>query len=458
MRTIDQHRREITELLRRAGEGLHSETLPVDAALIAAHPEQYAHRVLADDLLAPSSLPGFDNSQMDGYAVLAADLAPASADSPVRLPVAPRIAAGDAFGTHTPGTATPIMTGAPVPAGADAVVPIEKADPPRFPAEASDPEPSDPVSGPAAAETEAEAGTEAGAADGDARPRVAFAEPVTAGTFVRSAGSDVAVGEVLLQAGTLLGPAQYGVVSGTGATEVAVRRRLRVLLVSTGHEIREPGTDLAPGQIFDANSTALTVALLSIGCAVTPRPCRSDDADDLLELLTRDAEQHDLAITVGGVSAGAREVVRDALGPLGVEFMKVAMQPGGPQGFGDVALPATPERASVTRPVVCLPGNPVSALVSFEAFVRPALLAASGATVTDRETARGRAATAFDSPSHQHQLRRGRVLPDGSLELVGGPSSHLLHSYAASTVLVQVPVGTSTVAAGDELDYWRIDG
>jgi molybdopterin molybdotransferase len=287
---------------------------------------------------------------------------------------------------------------------------------------------------------------------------VAFREPVAAGSFVRAAGSDISTGEVLLPAGSVLGPAQYGVVAGTGATEVRVRHRLRVLLVSTGHEIREPGSTLDPGQIFDANSTALTVALLSIGCAVTPRPVRSDEASDLLGLLGYEAAAHDVIVTVGGVSAGAREVVRDALGPLGVTFVKVAMQPGGPQGFGMASIPDAAARASVDRPVICLPGNPVSALVSFEAFVRPALLATSGSRSIVRETLRARSGETFDSPPRHHQLRRGVVRDDGALGLVGGASSHLLHSYAGSTVLVHVPVGTSAVSAGDELDYWRIDG
>ncbi|MCS5715341.1 molybdopterin molybdotransferase MoeA [Herbiconiux sp. CPCC 205716] len=467
MRTIDEHRREVTALLStigaatgdgagastdhraRAGAAAESgaedatgaagsagtaddraaaEDLVVGAAELAVHPERYSYRILAEDVIAPSSLPAFDNSQMDGYAVDSADLASAGAGRPVELAVARRIAAGDSFGTHRRRTATPIMTGAPVPAGADAVVQIEKADPPAF-------HPDDATGA-----------------------TVTFTERVSPGLFVRVAGSDVREGEVLLPAGMVLGPAHYGVISGSGATSVSVRPRVRVLLVSTGHEIRDPGTALEPGQIFDANSSALTAALLAIGCAVVPAPCRSDDADDLLALLARHAADVDLVVTVGGVSAGAREVVRDALGPLGVEFMKVAMQPGGPQGFGLASLPGADGRASVDRPVVCLPGNPVSALVSFEAFLRPALLAAAGARTTARELRRGTVTEAFDSPPTHHQLRRGLVRDDGTLELVGGPSSHLLHSYAGSTVLVHVPVGVSSVSAGDELDYWRIDG
>ncbi|WP_291049867.1 gephyrin-like molybdotransferase Glp [Herbiconiux sp.] len=430
MRTIEDHRRAVLALLAPIAQTLGTETLPLSADRVAADPALYAHRVLAVDLIAPSSLPSFDNSQMDGYAVCAADLAEATPGQPVRLPVAERVAAGDPFRAHRPGTATPVMTGAPIPSGADAVVQIERADPPVFPSDAVR----------------------------DAT--VAFTAPVVAGTFVRATGSDVARGDVLLEAGTPLGAAHYGVIAGTGLTEVPVRRRPRVLLVSTGHEIRDAGTELEPGQIFDSNSLALSVALQQIGCTVTARPCRSDEADDLLAVLADGAPDADLVVTVGGVSAGAREVVRDALGPLGVEFLKVALQPGGPQGLGRIVIGA----GEHPLPVVCLPGNPVSALVSFEAFVRPALLAVLLAGVDSapepalREVRRAPVAHGFDSPPAHHQLRRGILRPDGTLELVGGPSSHLLHSYAASTVLVHVPVGVTDVAAGDELDFWRIDG
>ncbi|MCS5731887.1 molybdopterin molybdotransferase MoeA [Herbiconiux moechotypicola] len=426
MRTIDDHLREVTALLAPLAARLEAETLPVSGAAIATDPARYAHRVLAADLVSPSALPAFDNSQMDGYAVVAAELTGATEAAPVRLAVAPRIAAGDPGATHRSGTATPVMTGAPVPQGADAVVQIERAIPSRFPA------------------------------DGETAT-VSFAAAVAPGTFVRPAGSDVAAGELLLAAGSELRGPQYGVIAGTGATEIEVRRRPRVLLVSTGHEIRDAGTALAPGQIYDANTVALTVALQAAGCAVTPLPCRSDDASDLLGLLAEHAADHDLLVTVGGVSAGVREVVRDALGPRGVAFMKVAMQPGGPQGFGMLRLDDE-EGAPVALPAVCLPGNPVSALVSFEAFLRPALRSAQGLTAPLRELRSAPAAHPFDSPPTHHQLRRGVLNDQGALELVGGPSSHLLHSYATSTVLVHVPVGVTTVAAGDRLDYWRIDG
>jgi molybdopterin molybdotransferase len=443
MRTVDDHRRDVTALVvDGVRESLGAETLPLTGAALTTDPAAYAHRVLASDIVAPSSLPAFDNSQMDGYAVQAADLMDASDKAPVILTVAARVAAGDPFATHSPGTAVPIMTGAPIPEGADAVVQIERADPPSFPPEAAATR--------AATASAAESGG-AGAGAGT----VAFAEPIAPGTFVRPAGSDITRGQVLLRAGTLLGPAQFGVIAGTGSTTVAVRRRPRVLLVSTGHEIRDSGTELQPGQIYDANTPALTTALQSIGCDIVAMPCRSDDADDLIAIVASEAPRVDLVVTVGGVSAGAREVVRDAFESRGVTFVKVAMQPGGPQGFGLAQIDGA---TNVTTTVVCLPGNPVSALVSFEAFLRPAILTALGVESAQRELRRGRAAHPFSSPLSSHQLRRGVVHEDGSLELVGGPSSHLLHSYAESTVLVHVPVGTSAVAEGDELDYWRIDG
>jgi molybdopterin molybdotransferase len=479
VRTINDHRRDVTALLAPIASRLGVEVLEVSGAAISADPARYERRVLASELRSPSSLPSFDNSQMDGYAVIAAELAGASGDSPVELLVSARVAAGDPGGEHQAGTATPIMTGAPVPRGADAVVQIERAVPPVFPARVvtgsvdvgtADGRPVDggtvdvgtadggTVDGGTADGGTADGGTaDGGPADGG-RVTVRFVAPVEAGSFVRAAGSDVAAGAVLLPAAAELGPAQYGVVAGTGATEVTVRRRPRVLLVSTGHEIREPGSRLEPGQIYDANTVALTAALQGAGCAVTPIPCRSDDAGDLLALLREHAAGHDALVTVGGVSAGVREVVRDALGPRGVEFMKVAMQPGGPQGFGLLRLGDVGLAPDAVLPTVCLPGNPVSALVSFEAFLRPALRSVLGVARPLREVRRGRVAHPFTSPPNHHQLRRGVVQDDGVLELVGGPSSHLLHSYAGSTVLVHVPVGTAEVREGDELEYWRIDG
>ena len=428
-RTIDQHREAVLSLLAPLFHDRATEELPLSSTRLTADPESYRGRVLARAVDSPVALPPFDNSQMDGYALHAADLAAASALSPATLTVVGRIAAGDQGGALAPGTAAPIMTGAPIPAGADAVVPIEHADPPRFLPQ------------------------QAGAAGAG----VAFHAPVPVGSFVRVTGSDVRPGDRLLDAGTRLGPAQYGVLAGTGLTSVTVLRRIRVLLIATGHEIREPGESLAAGQIYDSNSVILGQALRDAGCTVTATPCRSDDAGDLLALLA-EAPEVDLVVTVGGVSAGAREVVRDALGPLGVAFQHVAMQPGGPQGLGEITRPVAGGTVPAGAvPVVTFPGNPVSALISFEVFLRPVLRRLAGLPGPDRELRRAPLAEPVQSPTGKHQLRRGILRPDGALDLVGGASSHLLHAYATATVLVHLPVGVGSVAAGEPVDYWSID-
>ena len=426
-RTIEQHREAVATLLAPLFQSRSVEKLALSSGGLTADPDGFRARTLAAAVASPVSLPPFDNSQMDGYAVRSGDLAAAAAGTTVTLRVADRIAAGDTGTRLQTGTAAPIMTGAPIPPGADAVVPIEQADPPRFLPQAA-------------------AGT------------VSFAAPVAAGTFVRPAGSDVAAGDQLLPAGSHLGPAQLGVLAGTGVTEITVLRRIRVLLIATGHEIRAAGEQLSAGQIYDSNSVILTKALHDAGCTVIARPCPSDDAADLLALLAAEPEV-DLIVTVGGVSAGAREVVRDALGPLGVDFVHVAMQPGGPQGLGEIARQggAHGDAAGAPVPVISFPGNPVSALISFEVFLRPLLRTLAGLPRPDRALLRAPLSAAVDSPAGKHQLRRGVLRPDGTLELVGGASSHLLHAYAAATALVHLPVGLDRVAAGEPVDYWSID-
>jgi molybdopterin molybdotransferase len=426
-RSLDQHAAAVRQLLAPLGHDRAVETISLSASRIAAAPDAYRQRTLAHDVVSPGDLPPFDNSQMDGYAVRATELSGATPDAGVQLRVETQINAGDTISAIEPGTAAPIMTGAPLPAGADAVVPIERAIPSHFRS---------------AAET-----------DGGSPLTVEFTSAPGADEFVRRRGSDVARGELLLPQGSTLGPAQLGVIAASGLTKVDVLRRIRVLLIATGHEIREPGTALQPGQIYDSNSAVLSQALIDAGCTVVAWPCRSDEAADLLHIIEKGAPTADLVITVGGVSAGAREVVRDALGPLGVEFSHVAMQPGGPQGLGLVEAAGHPSGI----PVVTFPGNPVSALISFEMFVRPALRRLAGSTRVEREVLRLPLAESVDSPVDKHQVRRASIDADGRVRLVGGPSSHLLHSYAASTALVHLPVGLGHADAGDPVDVWRID-
>jgi molybdopterin molybdotransferase len=377
-------------------------------------PASSASRVLATDLLSPIDLPPFDNSQMDGYAVRAADVTPGSS-----LSVGTRIPAGHGVDLLGSQTAAPIMTGAPMPDGADAVIPIEEATPSWFQPEHE-------------------------------RAVVTFSAPVAAGTYVRARASDVAAGSVLLPAGTVLGPAQWGVIAASGITEVPLLSRLRVLVLSTGDELTPAGHPLKEGHIYDANGTSMAASLAETGAQVTDVLVVHDYAPLLKEVFEHREREVDLILTTGGVSAGAYEVVRDVFEGSGVEFGTVAMQPGGPQGVG---------RAEIGRfsgPVISFPGNPVSALVSFEVFLRPLLRELHGLS-PNRRVWRALLAQPLNSPLEKHQVRRGVINADGAVVLVGGPSSHLLHSYAASSVLVHVPVGVSHLDAGESVEVWSID-
>nr|WP_231713703.1 gephyrin-like molybdotransferase Glp [Arthrobacter sp. zg-Y916] len=381
--------------------------------------EAAAGRILAGDVRAPGSLPPFANSQMDGYAVRSTDLGSTDLDSggaAVELAVAAAIPAGAPAPGLAPGTAAPIMTGAMLPEGADAVVPIERAVPDTF-----YPHP-----------------------EGEA---VSLPGSVPAGQFVRSRGSDIAAGDVALAAGTRLGAAQLGLLAALGIPAASVRAPLRVLLLSTGDEVVEPGRPLAPGQIHDANTTLLAVSLREAGAEVIRSRILADSPGDFLAALREDLSRHpvDLILTSGGISKGAYEVVRLALAADGVEFISVAMQPGGPQGIGTVD----------GVPFLGFPGNPVSALVSFEVFLRPALSALTGLPAPRRVLTALLAEEAL-SPAGKLQVRRGQY-DAGTVALVGGPGSHLIHALAASNALVLVPEETERLPAGSEVTVWLLE-
>lgn len=379
------------------------------AALLAPTPTvrlplaDCAGLALAADLTAPLALPPFDNSAMDGYAVRAADVAGA----PVELPVAQDIPAGrtDRL-TLAPGTAHRIMTGAPLPAGADAVVQVEHTD----------------------------GGTTV----------VRVHQPVRSGQHVRRAGEDVATGAVVLAAGTTLGAAQLGAAAAVGQAELDVHRRPRVLVLSTGSELVAPGEPLAFGQIYESNGRMLATAVDEAGGTAEVVRFVADDVAALHDALASRLTGVDLLLTSGGVSAGAYEVVKDAMAGQGVSFVKVAVNPGLPQGCGRYR----------GVPVVTLPGNPVSALVSFEVFVRPALRAAGGHAVTRRPRVPARLAAAATSPRGRRQFRRGRLAADGTVTLVGGPGSHLLSALARSDCLVELGEEVTELAAGDAVTAW----
>jgi molybdopterin molybdotransferase len=406
--TVEEHRAAIAELLGAL------RTRPPEVWQGRRPPVSAVPRVLASDLISPIDLPPFDNSQMDGYAVNSAD--PHYGRD---MRVAARIPAGHGVDLLLPGTAAPIMTGAPIPDGADAVIPIEAATPNQFVPEHGE-------------------------------HRVSFDGVVHAGEFVRPRGSDLAAGDRLMAAGTALGPAQWGVIAASGITHVPLLSQLRVLVLSTGDELTPAGHPLRPGHIYDANGTSMAVALSGAGAHVSDVLVVHDSAPLLREVFEDRDREVDLVLTTGGVSAGAYEIVRDVFESAGVAFETVAMQPGGPQGYGLAQVGA------FSAPVVSFPGNPVSSLVSFEVFLRPVLRALHGLP-PDRRAWRARLAAPLDSPIAKHQVRRGVVREDGRVELVGGPSSHLLHSYAASTVLVHIPVGVAHVGADDEIEVWSID-
>lgn len=427
-------------------------------------------RVLAADVRAPEPLPRFRNSQMDGFAVRAVDIVDATTETPAVLTVTGEVAAGSvATSRLAPGTALRIMTGAPLPDGADTVVPVEDTDlhtfnrgtaaPAGGGAERTRPEPT---AGSSSAETLRRGGADDGGdLWGEVRIRVARA----AGEFVREAGSDVQAGDLVLSRGTVLAPHHLAAAAACGVGVLPVRRPVRVAIVSTGSELVAPGQPAGPGQIWDANAIALAAAVRAAGAEVAGTFRVTDDPAAARDVLRGAAASSDLVITSGGVSQGAHEVIKDVLSD--VVFRPVAMQPGGPQGLG--TLDGTP--------VLTFPGNPVSAQVSFVVFLRDLLRRAAGLPpVARRRAVVGRAGESGEpvaSPPGRRQFLRGRLRrgPAGTepagpepvgtepvgpepavvVDVVGGPGSHLVASMAAADVLIDVPAGTTTLRPGDEV-------
>lgn len=385
---------------------------PLEVQLIDAH-----GCILAEDITAPLDLPPFDNSAMDGYAVRSEDLAGASEPAPVHLPVVGDIPAGSspAYSVQ-PGLCVRIMTGAPVPPGADAVVPVEW--------------------------------TDGGVAS------VSIDRPVTPGAYIRRAGEDVTTGEVVLAAGAHLGAAQIGLLAAIGRDRVPVRPRPRVVVLATGSELVEPGTSsLAPGQIYDSNSFALTLAALEAGALAFRVGIVADDPRALVDAIDDQLVRADLVLTSGGVSAGAYDVVKEVLGRVGdVRFTKVAMQPGMPQGFGHIG----PDRT----PIFTLPGNPVSAYVSFEVFVRPAIRRMLGVDPLHRPMVRARLLEPFRSSRAKRSYTRGWLeVADGRYVVrpVGGSGSHLVADLALANAFIVVPEDVEEVPAGATVSVMMLE-
>jgi molybdopterin molybdotransferase len=363
--------------------------------------------LLAENVSADFPLPGFDNSAMDGYAVRAIDTRDAAREQPVRLQVVGDVAAGAKSRSGMgPGLAMRIMTGAPIPAGADAVIPLED--------------------------------TDRGLA------RVAIHRPVHTGECIRRAGEDVAAGAPALGAGAALGPQQLGLLAAIGRDRVTVRPRPRVIVLSTGSELIEVGRRPAFGEVIDSNSYMIAAAAKDAGADARRIGIVPDDHAKLLDALESQLLRADVLITTGGVSMGAFDVVKEALSELGtVEFTRVAMQPGKPQGFGHLGNKV---------PIFCLPGNPVSSLVSFEAFVRPAIRKLLGKRQLQRATVQAMALESAKSPPGIRQYRRGVLQrePTGgyAVSFVGGAGSHLIGSLALSNCLVMIPEQQTEVVVG----------
>ncbi|HEY5857584.1 MAG TPA: gephyrin-like molybdotransferase Glp [Aldersonia sp.] len=373
-------------------DDLTAETVAVTAAL---------GRVLAADVTSPLDLPVFRNSQMDGYAVRAADLVTV----PTELPVASVTAAGDAPATLPPGHAIKIMTGAPLPDGADTVVPVE--------------------------DTKADGST------------VRIEHGRSPGEFVRDPGADVHRGELLLPADVTIAARHVAVLAAVGIGDVSVRRKLRVAMLTTGAELVPAGEPLGPGQIYNSNGIALAAAAEANGAEVTSVAHSTDDVATFTTRLDAALAQADVVFTSGGVSMGDFEVVRETLIPRGGWFHHVAMQPGGPQGLTVVD----------GVPVLSFPGNPVSTLVSFEVFARPVLRRLAGLPTLESQPAR--LASDLRSPPGKRQFHRGLRTENG-VELVSGPGSHLIAAMARADVLIDVPSQVTELPIGADVQVWEL--
>jgi molybdopterin molybdotransferase len=400
-RTAQEHAALVADLVAPLVARLAVESVPLVQAV---------GRVSAGDVRSEVDLPLFRNAQMDGFAVRAQDVR----DAPIALEVVGDIPAGRVTPvTHTPGTAIRIMTGAPVPSGADAIVPVE--------------------------DTELILGRD----DDLAGAVVEVRRSRRSGEFVRERGSDLRRGEVLVPDATLLAPRHVAALAAAGIDSVAVRARLRVGIVTTGAELVAPETPVRFGQVFDANGVALAALVEEAGATVAVRATSDDDPATFSRILDEAVAACDLVVTSGGISRGAYEVVREVLTPRGAEVTTVAMQPGGPQATAIVD----------GVPILCFPGNPVSTQVSFTVFLRDPLRAAAGLPALVPGTAR--LAESVHSPAGRRQFLRGRATGDAVVP-IAGPGSHLVAAMARSDVLIDIPAEVEGVEAGADVTVWTL--
>ena len=377
---------------------LPEETVPADAAV---------GRVLTEPATAATNLPPFDSSAMDGFALRAED-------TPGTLPVRFRIAAGaPAERSLEPGEAMGIATGGVIPDGADAVIPLEYV------------------------------------VDHD--NTIEVPDAVSRGASIRAAGGDLREGEVVVETGTRLGAHQVAALAAAGVAEIRVSRRPRAALLATGSELRRPGEPLEPGQIYDANGVLIDAQLVSAGAVVERLSSVADEEDAHRVALERGLEA-DVLVTSGGVSVGPHDLVRRIEAELGVEevFWGVSVKPGKPISFGV---------ADGKRLVFGLPGNPVSVLVGFELFVRPAVLALQGVTDPLPRFERGRLGGEVERNPARDELLRGRLLLDDQgvvIEPLPGRESHMIAKAAQADALVLVRRGKDPLRRGDPVEFLRL--
>src|SRR5215207_1727766 len=397
----------------------HFQPVTTETVLLAG----CSSRVLAQDVTAANDLPPFDNSSMDGFAVRAEDALEATAESPRSLRVVADIPAGShPTSSLAAGEAARIMTGAPIPNGADAVIPVEDT---NF--------------------DNRGAGTPAPA-------EVQIFKPVKAGWNTRPRGMDLLAGETVLNRGHILRAQDLGLLAMLGFANIVVYRRPRVALFSSGDELLSADAPLEEGKIRDSNSYTLAALAEEAGAEVIRLGVARDDHASVKDLLDRAVELHvDLIFSSAGVSVGAFDFVKEVIESNGnMDFWRVNMRPGKPVAFGDY----------MNIPFIGLPGNPVSAFVGFEVFVRPVLARLSGLLNVSRRRVRVRCAEQLDSDGRESYLR-AQVQPDGEngkliARLTGHQGSGNLHSLVQANALLIIPAGVKCVPAGQEVDAWLI--
>jgi molybdopterin molybdotransferase len=369
-----------------------------------------AGRILAERVSAPIDLPAFDNSAMDGYAVHASDVTSAKPNHPARLRVAGKIAAGEVFAADlSSGSCVRLFTGSPLPRGADAVVMQEDTR----------------VENPA---------------------EILVLDSVQTGENVRQQGEDVRKGTVLVEAGDRLGSGQLGLLGAAGVARVHVGRQPRAGVVATGSELKEAGEALGPGQIYESNRLMLAEQVRRAGALVRKFPLIPDTLGATRRALEQAFSECDLVITSGGASVGELDFIKQGFADAGgdLQFWKVAIRPGRPFIFGRCK----------GKLLFGLPGNPVSALVTFLLLVRPALLRWQGATQVSLPTHPGVLVEPFANPGNRRHFMRVKVDPSGKVYSAGAQASHMLSSLASANGLIDVPVET-TLPVGHDVAVMR---